>query len=318
MSGRGFDRDPRGRKRWGGRGRGSPPPAREAQKTEAKFKGGNPDLPCLNYGASLKENRPIEFLQLIGEHCAITYKACIAQAFWTSPPAFGAEDEEPVIPEIIPNTNAGKAMLADFTNDKKEWKIEKKKIEEHKRFAFALVYGQLSDSSRCEVQDHEDWDEGFLNRDLLYLIQRIRGTHIARQSGNPRQDMERVRTIWATMRMQPHETSFAFRKRVEDYQLERASVGLEQIPDEELVIGILNRLDMSRYAGLVRDYLDNERRGISDLPEAASTLWKEISCFEPCFEPQKKLLNVKNDSLHYAVKIKKYESTYAAKIMKYK
>ena len=93
---------------------------------EAKFKGGNPDLPCLNYGASLKENRPIEFLQLIGEHCAITYKACIAQAFWTSPPAFGAKDEESVIPEIIPNTNAGKAMLAYFTNDKKEWKIEKK------------------------------------------------------------------------------------------------------------------------------------------------------------------------------------------------
>jgi Zinc knuckle len=78
------------------------------------------------------------------------------------------------------------------------------------------------------------------------------------------------------MRMYPQETSFAFRKRVEDYQLERTSVGLEEIPAEELVIGVLNRLDMSRYASLVRDYLDNERRGIAALPELPSTLWKEI------------------------------------------
>jgi hypothetical protein len=44
---------------------------------------------------------------------------------------------------------------------------------------------------------------------------------------------------------QPHESSFAFSKRVEDYHLERASVGLPEIPDEELVIDILNRLDVS-------------------------------------------------------------------------
>ena len=76
--------------------------------------------------------------------------------------------------------------------------------------------------------------------------------------------------------MQPNETSFAFRKRVEDHRLERASVGLAVIPEEELVIGILNRLDMSRYASLTKDYFDNERRGIADLPDASSTLWKEI------------------------------------------
>ena len=76
--------------------------------------------------------------------------------------------------------------------------------------------------------------------------------------------------------MFPNETSFTFRKRAEDYQLERTSVGLLEIPDDELVIGILNRLDMSRYALLVRDYLDNERRGIANLPELPSTLWKDI------------------------------------------
>jgi hypothetical protein len=88
--------------------------------------------------------------------------------------------------------------------------------------------------------------------------------------------MERVRTAWANMRMQSFETSFAFRKRVEDYQLERASVGLEEISADELIICILNRLDMSRYHALVKDYLDNERRGIADLPELPSILWKEI------------------------------------------
>ena len=76
--------------------------------------------------------------------------------------------------------------------------------------------------------------------------------------------------------MYSHETSFSFRKRVEDHQLERSSVGLPVIPEDELVIGILNRLDMSRYATLTKDYFDNERRGIAELPEASSTLWKEI------------------------------------------
>ena len=279
MSGRGIERDPRGRRRWAGRG--SPPPAREAReahKTEAKFKGANHELPSLNYGASPKENRPIEFLQLMGEYSARTYKDGIAQAFWTSPPQFGEEEEEPVMPEAIPNTNAGKVIMADFTNDKKEWKLDKKKVTADKKTAFAVTYGQLAEASRSEVQDHEDWAEAFINRDLLFLIERIRSTHIARQSGNPRQDMERVRNLWSSrsMHMQPHESSFAFRKRVEDYQLERVAVGLPEILDEELVIGILNRLDMSRYHSLVKDYLDNERRGIAELPELSSTLWKEI------------------------------------------
>jgi hypothetical protein len=48
------------------------------------------------------------------------------------------------------------------------------------------------------------------------------------------------------------------------------------IPEDELVIGILNRLDMSRYASLTKDYFDNERRGIAELPAASSTLWKEV------------------------------------------
>ena len=101
MSGRGIDKDPIGRRRWGGRG--SPPPVRDGQKTtEAKFKGANPDLPCLNYGASPKENRPILFLQLFGEYVAIKLKPSIAQAYWTSPPAYGEVNPEPIMPDPIP------------------------------------------------------------------------------------------------------------------------------------------------------------------------------------------------------------------------
>jgi hypothetical protein len=33
---------------------------------------------------------------------------------------------------------------------------------------------------------------------------------------------------------------------------------------------------MSRYHSLVKDYLDNKRRGISELPELSSTIWKAI------------------------------------------
>ena len=180
------------------------------------------------------------------------------------------------MPDDIPAGNLGKAMLANYLSDYKEWKTEAKKIAEHKKAVFALVYAQLSESSRAEVKDVEEWTEVYILRDILHLITRIRATHIARQSGNPRQDKERVNQLWSNLRMQSHETSFAFRKRVEDHQLERSFVGLPVIPEEELVIGISNRLDKSRYASLTKDYFDNERRGIAELPDSSSTLWKEI------------------------------------------
>ena len=125
---------------------------------------------------------------------------------------------------LCPDSNVGKAMLTEYSNNKKEWKTETKKILEHKQAVFALVYSQLSESSRREVQDHEDLVASFAERDLLYLIGRVRATHVARQCGNPAQDMERVCTSWVNMRMHPQETSFAFRNRVEDCQLERTSL----------------------------------------------------------------------------------------------
>jgi hypothetical protein len=273
MFGRGHGRGQRSQARGpGGRGGRTQEPRIER---EGRFRGTNPDLPSLNYGATPKENRPIEFLQILGEHTAINYKPSICHAFWSAPPEYGEEEEEPEIPLVIPPGNLGKAILSEFHNDHKEWKIESKKIKEHKMAVFALVYAQLSESSRCEVSDIEDWTRAYLERDLLFLIGRIRATHIARQSGNPGQDRERVQSAWANIRMGPQETSFGFRKRVEDHQLERLAVGLPMIAEDELVVGILNRLDMSRYSQLVRDYFDHERRGIANLPAISSTLWRK-------------------------------------------
>ena len=275
MSGRGYARG-QGRGQGRGAGRGRHTPETTKLERDPKFKGSNHELPSLNYGASQKENKPIEFLQTMGEHVAIKYEPSICKAFWSTPPEYGEEDEAPVMPVDIPAGNAGKIILFEYQNDCKEWKSESKQIRDQKQQVFTLVYSQLSESSRCEVQDDEDWTTAYQDRDLLFLIGRIRATHIARQSGNPGQDRERVSTAWANLRMFPNETSFAFRKRVEDYQLERQAVGLAEIPEEELVTGLLNRLDMSRYAQLVRDYFDNERRGIAELPTTSSTLWKEV------------------------------------------
>ena len=147
MSGRG--QEMRGHRRWAGRGRGGrgfPPPARDGLKSETRFTGANPELPSLNYGAAQKENRPIEFLQLFGEHCAIKYKAIIAQAFWTSPPEFGEDVPEPEIPDLIPNTNVGKVMIADYSNDRKEWKAKVKKTEDHKKAIFRSEEHTLNSS----------------------------------------------------------------------------------------------------------------------------------------------------------------------------
>ena len=64
---------------------------------------------------------------------------------------------------------------------------------------FLLVYGQLDESSRCEIKDHVDWITKSEEKDLLYLVTRIRATHIAKQSGIADLDEERVRATWGAM-----------------------------------------------------------------------------------------------------------------------
>jgi hypothetical protein len=87
-----------------------------------------------------------------------------------------------------------------------------KKYEEHKMVVYSLVYKPLSESSRVELKEYLQWLELSNAADLLCLIRRIRATHIARQSGNPGMDKERVRMVWANMRMQSNETAMNFGK----------------------------------------------------------------------------------------------------------
>ena len=258
-----------------GNGRNRNPPFSQFSRTETKFRGANDALPALSYGSSKTDN-PILFLEKMGEHVARQYMVGIADIFWTSPPEYGEDREEPTIPEAFAPGNVGKAQLAEYIADHKDWKSDAKKKDEQKKQIFSVVLGQLNEASRCEVKDDEEWDEMFLAKDLQYLIIRIRSTHIARQTGNPLQDQERVRAKWGHMKMEHSETSGMFRKRVEDHQVERESVGLPIIPEEELVIGIINRLDMHRYGTIVQDYLSAARRGYADLPQISSILWKEL------------------------------------------
>ena len=53
-------------------------------------------------------------------------------------------------------------------------------------------------------------------------------------------------------------------------------MGLQELTDDELIIGIINRLDMHRYGELVRNYLSNEARDIKPLPTTLSKLWTDI------------------------------------------
>ena len=209
----------------------------------------------MNYGSRI--DNAINFFEKIGEHVAREYKDGLAQIFWTSPPAYGAPPEEPIIPDEVEPGHVGKAIMSEYLSDKKEWKSDMKKIEEQKKTIFSVVLGQLDESSKAEIRDHEDWDSKFLEKDLEFLVIRIKATHIAHQTGNSSQDKERTRNKWTSIRMGAQESVFAFRKRIEDYQQERVAVGLAIIPEDELVIGIINRLDMARYASVVNEYLSS-------------------------------------------------------------
>ena len=259
-----------------GRGNSKPTTTTTALKSLEVFKGLEPTLPILDYGRANKDNRPIEFLASLGEYTGVKYKSTIAPVFWNIPPTFGSYEIEPIAPLPINGEPTSIILVQEYLHIKKNWINVRNDTIEQRKSVFCLVYGQLSESSRCEVQDDELWKEKFEEKDLIYLVTRIRATHVAKQSGNPSQDKERVRSKWSHLRMAINESSFSFRTRVENYQLERIAVGLEELPDEEAIIGILNRLDMSRYGNLVSNYLDNERRGICEIPNSLSKLWKEL------------------------------------------
>jgi hypothetical protein len=131
-----------------------------------------------------------------------------------------------------------KALISRYNNDIKVWTAEVKKIKEDTMVVYSVVLGQMSEASRVECEQGIDLKKKENAKDLVYLINRIRATHIAVQSGNVLQDQERVRSKWYAMQMTPQDTSYL----VEEYQMERLSVGLAVIPDSELVIGILSNL----------------------------------------------------------------------------
>ena len=264
--------------RLGGRSQGRPGTqahgqAQSTRSSETSFRGlDNSVLPILHYGGGAKDNRPIEFLKAMGEHCDVKCKPSIGPAFSSIPPAFGDYDPEPTVPVIPEGETLSTIQTQEYLHVKKLWLTEKRDAELQRRTTFALVWGQLSQASRVEVEDDEFWRSLKIveSKDLLYLIVRIRATHIARQSGNPAQDKERVRQLWSELKMYNSESSFEFRTRVENYQQQRLAVGLLEIPDDELIIGIINRLDLYRYGELVSNYLTNEARDIHPLPTELS------------------------------------------------
>lgn len=262
--------------RHGGRGHGRSNPQQQQRQQIQSSRGLDSSLPYLNYGGSNKDNQPIDFLMAIGEYCDVKMKPTIGPAFSSTPPAFGEYDEAPMAPVAAVGATLDVIEVQEYLHLKKLWLTEKKDSELQRKSVFALVWGQLGQSSRCEVEDDDNWNEQFEAKNLLYLIARIRATHIAKQSGNPAQDKERVRKVWADMHMHPSESHFNFRTRVEHYQLERLAVGLAELSDEDLIIGVINRLDMHRYGELVRNYMTNEARDIKALPTNVSKMWKDI------------------------------------------
>ena len=68
------------------------------------------------------------------------------------------------------------------------------------------------------------------------------------------------------MRMTADQSSYLFRREVDDYQMERVAVGLPVIPDSELVIGIMNRVDQSRFGEV----------NVGTFPTRAEQVWNEL------------------------------------------
>jgi hypothetical protein len=113
MSGRGFVRGSnnglRNQGRYTGKGRGSTITPKVDR--DSKFEGGGADLPFLDFGGAPKDNKRIEFLQLMGEYVALHYLKQIYQAFWSTPPAYGSDVLAPILPDVIPILMLGRHYL---------------------------------------------------------------------------------------------------------------------------------------------------------------------------------------------------------------
>ena len=61
-----------------------------------------------------------------------------------------------------------KTNIAGYVNDMKVWTADQRKIKDEKKIVYALVMGQLSDSSRGELHN-ENFDEENEAHNLIFL-----------------------------------------------------------------------------------------------------------------------------------------------------
>ena len=126
-------------------------------------------------------------------------KTSIGPAFSSVPPAFGPFDEEPIAPVAVCDTALSTIEVQEYLHLKKLWISEKLTAESQRLSTFSLVWRRLSDSSRSELTEDAEWTAKFNSKDILYLITRIRSTHIAQRSRNPAQEKESTRRVWSDM-----------------------------------------------------------------------------------------------------------------------
>jgi hypothetical protein len=227
-------------------------------------------------GEILTIHNVIQWLERHEKNCGVNY-GFLSNVFLT----FTAYKVPQVVREdYVPENEDGltqEMILVLRLNAEKE---RLKVVEELKRLEpkmFAYLRTVISDESIDRIREDADWEACLQTRSGSQLVLIIRDTHLVRvEEGGAQLKETRLYNLsveWADIRQLRNERIAKFKKRFDALRKTCEDAGLEKHTQPALAISFLNKLDKTRYSGLMFELLNGAQRAI-EYPQTLSAMYK--------------------------------------------
>jgi hypothetical protein len=221
----------------------------------------------------------IQWMERQEKNCGVSY-GFLSNVFLTfvayKVPQVVAED---YVPEDRTGLSEEMLLVLRVNAEKERLKI----VEELKRSEprmFAYLRTVISDESLDRIREHADWDACLQARSGSLLVVIIRDTHLIKveEAGAQLKEtrMYNLTMEWADIHQLRSERIAKFKKRFDALRKTCEDAGLDKATQPALAISFLNKLDKTRYSGLMFELLNGAQRGI-EYPQTLAAMYKIAS-----------------------------------------
>jgi len=131
-----------------------------------------------------------------------------------------------------------------------------------------------------EVIMHNDWLDVARTCDPLRLLERIRETHLAPNTGLIEMDQLKAQEDLEGIRQGPNESLASYKKRRDDARERYEATGGLLEPESTQALRFMNHMDPIRYGAYRANALNLAAQGVKPLPDTVSKVYHEASQFK--------------------------------------